>query len=297
VTGPDLPPPGPFADLDRPPLRAAALARALVGPPGPWTSLRVVERTGSTMDDLAGTAAAGGPAGTVLVAESQTAARGRLGRAWTAPPRSGLALSVLLDPGSDSGSGPGGPALSPDRLGWLPLLAGVAAAESLERVAGTAVRLKWPNDLLVRVDGAERKLAGILSQRVAGGMVVLGIGVNVTLGADELPVPTAGSLALAGAATTDRDTLLRALLRELGERWTGWREAGGDPEASGLREDYLRRCATLGREVVVTLPAGRSLHGTATGVDGDGRLLVRVAGEDAEPRAVDAGDVVHVRNR
>ncbi|MCY0940761.1 MULTISPECIES: biotin--[acetyl-CoA-carboxylase] ligase [Streptomyces] len=274
---------GRWSSLDRPPLNAAGLRRALVTDGGLWTSLEVVAATGSTNSDLAARAAEL-PEGAVLVAEEQTAGRGRLDRSWVAPPRSGLFFSVLLKPGD---------AVPQERWGWLTLLAGVATATGLSRAAGVDTALKWPNDLLVTVDGEERKTGGILAERVAEG-VVLGIGLNVTLTEDELPVPAAGSLALAKAAVTDRDPLLRAVLRSL-EQWYGnWRAAGGDPAASGLQETYAAGCATLGRHVRADLPGGRTLTGTAEAVDADGRLVIRTAEDRHE--AVGAGDVIHLRS-
>lgn len=272
----------PWSDLDRPPLRGAALERAVLRPGGLWTSLRVVAETGSTNSDLAAEAARGAAAGAVLVAEEQTAGRGRLERRWSAPARSGVFLSMLLRPDG----------VSKQRWGWLPLLVGVAAASAVSQVAGVEVRLKWPNDLLVDVGGEERKLGGILAE-LAGDAVVVGIGLNVSLREDELPVPGAGSLVLAGATVTDRETLLRALLRTFDELYADWAGAAGDPEASGLRAAYAAQCATLGRSVRVELPGGRELLGEAVAVDGDGRLVVR-DGAGAE-RAVGAGDVLHVR--
>ncbi|WP_042399691.1 biotin--[acetyl-CoA-carboxylase] ligase [Streptacidiphilus carbonis] len=270
-----------WSDLDRPPLRGAQLERAVLRPGGLWTSLRVVAETGSTNSDLVARAAEGAEAGTVLVAEEQTAGRGRLERSWSAPARSGIFLSMLLRPSAPK-----------ERWGWLPLLVGVSAASALSQVAGVEVRLKWPNDLLVQVGGEERKLGGILAE-LAGDAVVVGIGLNVSLREDELPVPAAGSLLLAGAAVTDRETLLRALLRTFDELYTDWAGADGEPEASGLRAAYAAQCATLGRQVRVELPGGRELLGEAVAVDGDGRLVVRdSAGEE---RAVGAGDVLHVR--
>lgn len=265
----------PWTDLDRPPLREAELRRVLEGAGGLWREVRVVAETGSSNADLAARAAE--DEGIVLVAEYQNAGRGRLDRTWTAPPRSGLFFSVLLHPGD----------VPVARWGWLPLLAGVAAAEAVTRVSGVDVRLKWPNDLMV----GERKLAGILAER-AGEGVVLGIGLNVSLREDELPVPGAISLALAGAATTDRSPLLRAVLREMETLYRRWSAAGGDARLSGLHTAYTAACATIGRRVRVQLPAGRVLIGTATGIDDDGRLLVD--GPDGT-EAVGAGDVVHVR--
>ncbi|WP_205519232.1 biotin--[acetyl-CoA-carboxylase] ligase [Streptomyces olivoreticuli] len=273
-----------WSDLDRPPLNTPALRRGLLRPDGLWTSLDVVARTGSTNSDLVAAAASGAAKeGAVLVAEEQSAGRGRLDRTWSAPPRSGLFFSVLLTPG------PGVPA---GLWGWLPLLAGVATATALSRAAGVDTALKWPNDLLVTVDGAERKAGGILAER-AGDSVVVGIGLNVSLRADELPVPTAGSLALAGAHSVDRDPLLRAVLRSLEEWYGEWRRAGGDPGACRLQEAYAAGCATLGRTVRAELPGGRELVGEAVAVDGDGRLVLATGGGVRQP--VGAGDIVHLR--
>ncbi|MFF4184689.1 biotin--[acetyl-CoA-carboxylase] ligase [Streptomyces sp. NPDC001691] len=272
-----------WSDLDRPPLNTTALRRALLRPDALWTSLDVVTATGSTNSDLAAKVD-GLDEGAVLVAEEQTAGRGRLDRRWSAPARSGLFFSVLLKPGAS---------VPVERWGWLPLLTGVAVATGLARAAGVDTALKWPNDLLVTVGAEERKAGGILAERAGAEGVVVGIGLNVTLRADELPVPGAGSLALAGAVSTDRDTLLRAVLRSL-EQWYGtWREAAGDPAASGLQEAYAAGCATLGRAVRAELPGGQSVRGEAVAVDGDGRLVL--ATEEGVRRPVAAGDIVHLR--
>ncbi|MET8827111.1 biotin--[acetyl-CoA-carboxylase] ligase [Streptomyces sp. NPDC004610] len=277
-------PAGRWSDLDRPPLNPTALRRALLREGGLWRALEVVQRTGSTNSDLVARARAGEAAdGTVLIAEEQTAARGRLDRQWTAPPRSGLFLSVLLEP-------TGVPVA---RWGWLPLLTGVAVATALSRTAGVDTALKWPNDLLVTVGGEERKAGGILLERVGEGAVVIGAGINVTLREDELPVPTAASLALAGAVTTDRDPLVRAVLRSLEDWYRRWLAAGGDPVASGLQETYAAGCATLGRTVRAELPGDRSITGEAVAIDGDGRLVIATGEGVQEP--VGAGDVVHLR--
>ncbi|MFH9736918.1 biotin--[acetyl-CoA-carboxylase] ligase [Streptomyces roseolus] len=272
---------GRWSDLDRPPLNTSALRRALLLPDGLWSSLDVVASTGSTNSDLA--ARAGElPEGTVLVAEEQTSGRGRLDRTWSAPARSGLFLSVLLKPDVPA-----------HRLGWLPLLTGVAAAAGLAKAAGVDLSLKWPNDLLVTVDGEERKAGGILAERAGDDGIVVGLGINVSLRADELPVPTAGSLLLAGAVSTDRDTLLRAVLRSLADRYGAWVRADGDPEASGILAAYTADCATLGRRIRADLPGERMLEGEAVSLDGDGRLVVATEGGGTE--AVGAGDVVHLR--
>ncbi|MEU0623743.1 biotin--[acetyl-CoA-carboxylase] ligase [Streptomyces rubiginosohelvolus] len=272
-----------WSDLDRPPLNATALRRGLLRPDALWASLEVVESTGSTNTDLAERARAGAAAeGTVLVAEEQTAGRGRLERSWTAPPRSGLFFSVYLEPGD----------IPVERWGWVPLLAGVAAATGLAKSAGVDMSLKWPNDLLVSVEGEERKTGGILGE-FAGDGIVVGLGINVSLRAEELPAPTAGSLALAGAVSTDRETLLRAVLRSV-EHWYGaWKAAAGDAAASGLQAAYAAGCATLDRRVRAELPGGASLVGEAVAIDGDGRLVLST--EDGLQQPVSAGDIVHLR--
>jgi len=272
------------------------LARALIVPGGPWTRLDLRTETGSTNADAAAAARAGEPAGLVLVAERQTAGRGRRDRVWQSPARAGIATSVLLRPGA-ADPDRGWPAAPSMAYGWLPLLAGVALAEAVARVAELTAALKWPNDLLV----GDGKCGGILAEGVPAAepgqppAIVLGIGVNVTLRADELPANAglpATSLQLAGARSTDRDPLLRALLRGLGHWYDRWRRVGGDPQECGLREAYLRHCGTVGRRVRVLLPAGDDVSGVAGTVDSDGRLVVRT---DEGDHAVAAGDVLHLR--
>ena len=222
--------------LRRPPLDADALTARLVRPGGLWRDIRVVSETGSTNADLLAEAQAGAAEGLVLVAETQTAGRGRLGRSWSSPPRAALAFSVLLRP----------VAVAPAARAWLPLLTGIAVAAALRAEAGVTATLKWPNDVLV--DG--RKIAGILAE-AHGDAIVAGVGLNVTLTRAELPVPTATSLLLENAACLDRERLLAAILTELASRYTAW-TAGPDPAA--LRAEYLRWCVTVGREVRVELP-------------------------------------------
>jgi len=273
-----------YNDLDRPPLDERSVQRALMAPGGFVSALRVLPSVESTNTAMAAAAGDGAPHASVLVAEEQTAGKGRLGRSWTAPARSGLFTSILLRPEVPAAA-----------WTWLPLLAGVAVREAVSRAAQLEIGLKWPNDLVVGAgELADRKLGGILCETVPGAAaVVVGIGLNVTLRQEELPVPQACSLALAGAASTDRDTLLRALLRSFGDWYTRWSEAEGDAEAAGLRAAYVKACATLGREVRAELPGDRSVTGRAGGVDRAGALLVTTV--DQREVAIGAGDVVHLR--
>lgn len=283
----------PHSDLSRPPLSETALRQALLRPGALWRALRVTPSTPSTNADLADAARAGTGEGEVLVAETQTAGRGRLDRVWESPPRAGLTFSVLLRPGAPVADR-GWAAVPASRHGWLPLLAGVALAEAVRRLGELDATLKWPNDLLVRgaVGQEQRKCAGILAEAVPDGGVVIGIGLNVSTREDELPESGATSLAVAGSACADRDPLLRAVLREFAQWYGDWRAAGGDPENSGLREAYRSLCGTLGREVRAALPGEGGLTGQAVDIDPEGRLVISRDGVDTP---VAAGDVVHLR--
>ena len=269
----------------RAPLREAALASHVLPSSRLFTSLRVLARTGSTNADLLAEARTGAAAGAVLIAEEQTAGRGRLDRSWHSQPGAALTFSVLLRPSQ----------VPPSRRSWLPLLTGVAIAAALRAAAGVPVSLKWPNDILDSAgpSGGGRKLAGILAEQ-AGDAIVVGVGLNVSASQDELPSPQATSLWLQGAPSLDREAILVAALRELEQWYLRWCETTppGDADASGLRADYLGYCATVGQDVRVELPGGSVLVGRADDVDSAGRLLVSA---DGTVHAVSAGDVVHVR--
>jgi BirA family biotin operon repressor/biotin-[acetyl-CoA-carboxylase] ligase len=168
----------------------------------------------------------------------------------------------------------------------VPLVVGVGVATALRSVADVEAGLKWPNDVMV----GDRKLAGILAERLDEAVVV-GVGLNVTLREAELPVPTAISLSLAGAKCTDRHTLLRAVLRGIGDEYLAWRRVAGDGERSVLPR-YRELCLTLGRDVRVSVNDGASVEGRAVDIAADGSLVVETSGGR---RSVHAGDVVHVR--
>jgi BirA family biotin operon repressor/biotin-[acetyl-CoA-carboxylase] ligase len=230
-----------------------------------WTVLEVAE-TGSTNADLLTWADAGTvPDRTVLRADHQTAGRGRLDRRWKAPSGAGLLVSILfLEPPS-----------VPTRLTQG---VGRAALDAIETVAARdltgRLAVKWPNDVLL--DG--RKLAGVLAQRsVRTGAVVVGLGLNVAWAPD-------GAASLAGdlGLEVPPDALLYELLQHL----------DGLLRAPDLVERYRARLSTLGAQVRVELPGGGVLVGTATDVDGHGRLLVD---DGSAVVALDVGDIIHLR--
>jgi BirA family transcriptional regulator, biotin operon repressor / biotin---[acetyl-CoA-carboxylase] ligase len=272
-----------WSDLQRPPLRVASLRRAILGSAGPWTRLDVVAVTGSTNADLVARARAGAAGhGAVLTADHQHAGRGRRDRSWTTPPGAALAVSMLVRPEQ----------VPPARWSWLPLVAGLGVLDALVGVAGVDARLKWPNDVLVD----DAKVCGVLCEvvdRPDGPAVVVGVGINVSQTAEELPVPTATSLLLSGSAITDRDTVLRAVLRAFGDRYLAWVGARGDPRGSDIGAGYREACVSIGQRVRVDLPGGSELFGRAAEVDDEGRLVVDAGGVR---HRLAAGDVVHVRS-
>lgn len=260
--------------MRRPSLDASRLGALAAG-----LAVEVLDEATSTNAVAAERARSGAPEGTVVVAEHQTAGRGRLDRTWQTPARAALTFSLVLRPTVPAAEWP-----------WLPLLTGHVVARTL-RGAGYAAGVKWPNDVLV----GDRKIAGILVERVetsSGPAAVVGIGLNVSLTADELPVPTATSLAIESGAEPDRTDVLVLLLEALLEAYDAW-QAGGPEARDHLATSYAAACVTVGRDVRVDLPGGGELLGRATGVDRQGRLVVT---GPAGQTTVGAGDVVHVRS-
>lgn len=211
----------------------------------------------------------------VVIADHQTAGRGRLDRSWQTPAGTGLTFSAVVDPGLADAHWP-----------LVPLAAGLAVADACRR-AGARPSLKWPNDVLLGETGG--KVAGILVERVADpALAVIGIGINVDLHADELPVPTATSLAIHGV-DVHRTTLFGWVLAALRERLEEVRR-----DRTEMLTAYRSACGTIGRDVEVLLPAGQRLQGRAVDVDEGGRLVVESGGKR---HGIAAGDVVHVRPR
>ncbi|MGN6783232.1 MAG: biotin--[acetyl-CoA-carboxylase] ligase [Marmoricola sp.] len=209
----------------------------------------------------------------VVVADHQTAGRGRLERSWEVPRGAGLMFSAVFDP-----------VVEPEWWPVIPLAAGVAVARALQPYLGVWPLLKWPNDVLI--DG--EKVCGILVERLdtRPAYAVIGIGINVDQSREELPVPTATSLALAGAVV-DRATLFGEVLRQLRVQLV---TLARSPHA--VMSTYRGLSATLDRDVRVDLPGGTSITGRVVDIDAHGQLVLDTgAGE----RLVAAGDVVHVR--
>ena len=179
---------------DRAPIDVGVVTAAVAGS---WL-VRTTASTGSTNADLV---ASGSVDRSVLVAELQTAGRGRLGRTWTAPAGSGLLFSVALDVSRI-------PAV---RRGWVGALLGLALREAVGDRTGLQATLKWPNDLLI----GGRKCAGVLAE-LNGDTVVVGAGLNVSTTTAELPRPDATSLAIEGAGDLDRAALLGSVLTAFG---------------------------------------------------------------------------------
>ncbi|MFI2362764.1 biotin--[acetyl-CoA-carboxylase] ligase [Promicromonospora sp. NPDC019610] len=268
-----------------------------------FARVEVVETSPSTNAELVAAVRAdpaAWPAPSALVAEEQTAGRGRAGRSWETPPRAGLTVSVLLRP-----------RVPAESLGWLPLLAGLAVVRAVSD-GGVVAAVKWPNDVLLPAAdtvaglGLYRKVAGILAEVVpetpdasravpgAAPAVVLGIGLNVSQSAEELPVPTATSLAIAGHPRPDRTDVLVRMLGEVHAVVRRWEDADGDVVAAGLLAEYTAVSATLGTRVRAELAGDAGVvEGEAVGLDATGALTIRT--DAGEERTVTAGDVWHLR--
>ena len=267
-----------------PSARQAELVRRLAHDATAGGSIAVVEwveECGSTNTILGDRARAGERRSCILVTDSQTAGRGRLDRRWVTPPGTAFTGSLLV------------PAtIGTDLLGLVPVVAGLAVLDTMASlgVASGVVRLKWPNDVIVAPEG--RKLAGILCEATSG-MVVIGIGLNVTRPQhvpDVLAERAAWIAELPGSAVVPpamaevAAVLLVALLERLGQ-------LGSEPAA--IVAAQRRACATIGQRVRVELPAS-SWTGRAVDVDDRGHLLV-VRDSTTTPTTVRAGDVVHLR--
>ena len=273
-----------FIGESRRPLDRARLTRTLTAPVGPLPKVTVVGTSESTNLDILEAFREGAhwPHLAALVAEWQTSGHGREGRSWVTPKGTSLTVSFVVDSTN----------IPAEKLGWVPLIAGLAVTRALSR-DGLKARLKWPNDVLIddpfgrRLSGwgPSRKVAGILCEAVEDSIVV-GIGLNVSQRVEELPVPHAISLVLANSTNLDRESLLAGIARELASALSTW-------EADGYRGETLDKvteaCDTIGRAVEVDRPGKAHLAGVVKGLSPEGGLIIEVGTGWVE--TVLAGDV------
>ena len=237
-----------------------------------WAQVPVLlhtELTASTQDDLAElwrTDSAAQPF-TALIADDQTAGRGRVGRSWYSATGRSVLVSVLLAL----------PAALRDQIGWLTLIGGAAARAAVETTTRAAALISWPNDVVLRAP-APRKIAGIIGEYVGerDGQIfaVVGMGLNLSLTEDELPTPTSASLLSAGLPVPSRDVVMAAWIAGLRARIEALTIAGGDPEASGILDEINSCCETLRPGVTVGRPRNTPIHGTGQAILADGSLQV-----------------------
>lgn len=259
----------------RQPLDTSRLREVLVHN-GPFARLDYSEATGSTNADLLAADREGAPDWTVSTTEFQNSGRGRLGRPWIAPERALVMFSVLFRPDPAHLS----------HLGTIPLACGLALMDTLRGFGVEGAGLKWPNDVLINT----RKLCGILVEATSldsRPAVVIGIGINIDLTTEELPVPHATSLALEGYGI-DRTDFLIAVLGNIHARLLEWAQG----ETAWL-DAYREVCSSLGQDVRVILPGERELLGVAVGIAAGGQLMVRDRG--GEVHTLNAGEVTHLR--
>jgi BirA family biotin operon repressor/biotin-[acetyl-CoA-carboxylase] ligase len=228
----------------------------------------VVDLTASTQSDLSELVNASvAKSGEVIATEFQSNGRGRLDRTFEAPPQSALLFSLYIAP-------------QRARSDWsfISFLAALAMREVITENLVENITLKWPNDILI----GDKKVAGLLAQQIGDG-VIIGIGLNVAMDADELPVPTATSLALAGSNNLDRNLLLSAFLNRFEIIFNEW-DSGSD-----FLEKYRQVSSTLGRQVRVEVLGRDSIEAEAVSITAQGALIL------SEGTEVNVGDVVHLR--
>lgn len=249
--------------MPRAPLDQSAIVAAL----SRYWRVSVVDLTASTQDDLMKKIAAGDSCnGDVIIANFQSAGRGRLNRTFSAPASTALLFSLYLI--SER---------SREDWGFIPLLAGLSVAQTLSEV-DKKISIKWPNDLLI----GERKVAGIISTLYGQGVIV-GIGLNVSMKSEELPVPSATSLELEGFTTLDRNQLIVMILNSLEKDFTDW------DHGTSFCNQYLAHSSTIGNDVQIELPGGVNIQSKAVSIDELGQLHL----EDGQ--CISVGDVIHLR--
>jgi len=232
--------------------------------PSDYWRVRVLSEVVSTQDLLKTELVSNGDC---VVAEFQSAGRGRLERKFESVPHVALLFSFYIEPTRKT------------EWGWIPLLAGIAVASTLNEVThSNSFKTKWPNDVIAE----SGKVSGVLCERYGDGIIV-GIGINVSTEVDELPVPTASSVFIESGIELDRNDLLPAVLGTFHELFTRW-NAFDD-----LKSRYRALSQTIGMNVSVQLPDGGKIVGRAIGVDNEGQLMLE-SGDH-----INVGDVLHLR--
>jgi BirA family transcriptional regulator, biotin operon repressor / biotin---[acetyl-CoA-carboxylase] ligase len=235
----------------------------------PYWRVSVVELTGSTQNDLLQLIESKNALdGQVIVTEYQSNGRGRLDRTFEAPTMSALLFSFYIKPRRQR-----------SEWGFIPLIAGLSLARTISTLdSAINVSLKWPNDCIID----EKKCAGMIAQTTDEG-IVIGIGLNVSMTSNELPVPSATSLAIEGSTITDRNLLLSHILNTFAELFEAWEEG------SELLNEYANVSSTIGKKVRIELPSGENLEATVARISHTGELVLD------DGRHVSAGDVIHLR--
>lgn len=235
----------------------------------PYWRVSVVELTGSTQNDLLQLVESKNALdGQVIVTEYQSSGRGRLDRTFEAPAQSALLFSFYIKPRKERSD-----------WGFIPLIAGLSLVRAITTIDTVMnVSLKWPNDLIIN----EKKCAGIIAQTTNEG-IVIGIGLNVSMTPNELPVSTATSLAIEGSTITDRNLLVSHLLNTFAELFEAWEEG------FELLDEYASASSTIGKKVRIELPNGENLEATVARISHTGELVLD------DGRHVSAGDVIHLR--
>lgn len=275
-----------------PPLDQELLESLLLRPHGPLAGLTVLDAVGSTNTHLIQQLAAAGssfvlPA--VAVAEFQTDGKGRSGRVWQTPLGSALTASLISEIKAPIHT-----------RSWIPLLVGLAVVTALRSTLGVDAVSKWPNDILVPTEEPDldgwvnlRKLGGILVEVADADTVVIGVGLNVTMTREQLPVPSATSLYLIGCQNLDRNLLLASFAQSFAQIFETWADHNWDIETSGLKNELVRNSATLGSDVRVELTDGTILLGKAVALATDGGL--EIVDTSGATHTVRSGDVYHLR--
>ena len=217
----------------------------------------------STNEEAKRRAQAGAPSGSIFVAETQTGGKGRLGRSWTSPPKTGLWFSILLREG-----------LFPSQVTTITLLAGLAVCTAIRELTGLDARIKWPNDVVI----GTKKVCGILTEMAAEidriDYIVVGVGVNVNIPSfpEEIAVK-ATSLQIESGSSLRRVPLLQEILNQFESILLDYQSSGIEP----LREQYKALCISLERNVIFT--RSNVVHtGTAVDISAEGELIVECNG-------------------